>query len=231
MEEARPVMTRCWRMPGAPGALNNRGEVLIALNGRKRRWRISTAPWRSNPIFRLPCWGAASPCSGSNAAARRWSVCAPDARVAGFRRMLFFIAAWRWRKWVIRQEALQDYDKAIALQPDSIAAHNNRGVTLMGLRRFAKPRQATRCWKSVPRQRPALSGLAGAALHACDWSRPRRIPPTCGRHPRRRSEFSPARAWAYLSDPRCCWPVRRIARAPARPSAHAGRRRLSRARN
>ncbi len=35
-------------------------------------------------------------------------------------------------------EALESYDRAIALKPDYAQAHNNRGVALADLRRFAE---------------------------------------------------------------------------------------------
>lgn len=160
------------KMPGALGALNNRGEVLNALGLAEEALADFDRALAVKPDFPPAVLGRGIALQRLNRTeeALPWFVraCAlwPDSSDAFFHRGLALAQLG------YPEEALQCYDKTLLLQPTSTAAYNNRGVSLIGLRRFAEAAKSYAMLDElIPGSVPALSGLAGAALHACDWSR------------------------------------------------------------
>jgi predicted O-linked N-acetylglucosamine transferase (SPINDLY family) len=160
------------QMPTAPGALNNRGDVLLGLNEPEAALADFDRALAIKPDFAHAMLGRGIALQRLNrvpeALACFEGACAlwPDSSDAFFHRGLA-LAQMHYP-----EEAIQHYDKAIALQPDSFGAINNRSVSLIGLRRFAEAAKGYELLdRLVPGSPAALTGLAGAALHACDWSR------------------------------------------------------------
>lgn len=74
--------------------------------------------------------------------------------------------------------ALDSYARALALKPDYADALSNRGTALLRLKRHEEAiADFERAIALDATQPNALAGLAGAALHLCDWKRMRRIAP------------------------------------------------------
>src|SRR5262249_34824757 len=74
--------------------------------------------------------------------------------------------------------AIASYDKAIELRPDYADALNNRGLTMLALKRYP---EAFADYKAVlainPNHAHALAGLADVALKTCDWARAKALMP------------------------------------------------------
>ena len=190
-------------MPTGLGALNNRGEVLIALGAFEEALNDFNRALKLKPDFppallgrgialqRLNRVEEALPCF--EYACLLW----PDSADA------FFFRGLALAQLGYPEDALPHYDKTIALQPTSVAALNNRGVALIGLRRFAEAAKSYAMMEMlVPGHRQALSGLAGAALHACDWSRRDEWAEKIAAAIRAgQGEIQPGTALGYCSDP------------------------------
>jgi protein O-GlcNAc transferase len=202
--EARDVYDKVLAaVPTALGALNNRGEVLNALGALEEALKDFNRALKLKPDFppsllgrgialqRLNRVEEALPCF--ERACQLW----PDSSDA------FFFRGLALAQLGYPEDALENYGKTIALQPNSTAAYNNRGVTLIGLRRFAEAAKSYAMLDSlIPGSLPALSGLAGAALHACDWSRREEFAQRVAAAIRTgRGGIQPGTALGYAGDP------------------------------
>jgi len=204
MEEARAGYDAVLaKMPGAPGALNNRGEVLLALSRPDEALKDFERALSFKPDFPPALLGrgiALQRLHRSNDALVCFErACAlwPDSPDVFFHRGLVLA------QMGYPLEALLDYDRTIALQPDSVAAINNRSVTLIALRRFAEAAKGYAMLDQlVPGNAQSLSGLAGAAMHACDWTRRQEFSEKIAVAIRAgHREIQPGTALGYLSDP------------------------------
>ena len=204
MEEARAGYDAVLaNMSDAPGALNNRGEVLIGLNQPEAALADFDRALVLKPDFPPALLGrgiALQRLHRSNDALVCFErACAlwPDSPDVFFHRGLVLA------QMGYPQEALQDYDRTIALQPDSVAAINNRSVTLIALRRFAEAAKGYAMLDQlVPGNAQSLSGLAGAAMYACDWTRRQEFSEKIAVAIRAgHREIQPGTALGYLSDP------------------------------
>jgi len=72
-------------------------------------------------------------------------------------------------------EALASFDRALAAQPDLVAAHLNRATLLTSMKRFDEALSGYDGALALAPDHPEAFGAAEAALAICDWGRVEKI--------------------------------------------------------